>query len=326
MNLHLREEKLEDLREEWDDLLLRSPYPTVFETPAWHSIWWEEFSGEARLHIIAGRENNRLIGIAPFMFNGNDRLMFVGDTDLWDYHKVIVENSKMEEFFSSLLAYINQLKWAVMDFSSLQETSETYQGILAMVEKAELEFDVNREGVSPGIKLPGTWDEYLANLNKKNRHELRRKIRKLESEASFKWFSVDVNPSSNEALSDFFSLMRESRHDKAMFLTPERERFFRRIARAMGEAGYLKLFFMEIDGQRVAAVWCFDMGNVRYLYNSGFNPAFGHLSVGLLLKAFCLKDAIETGMDYFDFLRGDERYKYDLGAQDVVLYNMVVSR
>ncbi|PZC48400.1 MAG: Acetyltransferase involved in cellulose biosynthesis, CelD/BcsL family, partial [Chloroflexi bacterium] len=104
------------------------------------------------------------------------------------------------------------------------------------------------------------------------------------------------------------------------------ERFFRRIARAMGEAGYLKLFFMEIDGQRVAAVWCFDMGNVRYLYNSGFNPAFGHLSVGLLLKAFCLKDAIETGMDYFDFLRGDERYKYDLGAQDVVLYNMVVSR
>ena len=326
MSLHLRQEKLEDLREEWDHLLSRSPYPTVFETPAWHSIWWEEFSGEGSLHIVAGRENNRLVGIAPFMFNGSEKLMFVGDTDLWDYHKVIVESSKMEEFFPPLLDYINQLDWSVMDLSSLQETSNTYQGMLAMVKKAELEFDINREDVSPGIQLPATWDDYLAHLSKKNRHELRRKIRKLENQASFKWFSVDGKSSSDGALDDFFSLMRDSRHDKAMFLTAERERFFRRIALATGEAGYLKLFFMEIGGERVAAAWCFDMGNVRYLYNSGFNPEFGHLSVGLLLKAFCLKDAIETGMDYFDFLRGDERYKYDLGAQDVTLYNMVVTR
>jgi CelD/BcsL family acetyltransferase involved in cellulose biosynthesis len=252
--------------------------------------------------------------------------MFVGDTDLWDYHKVIVENSKMEEFFPPLLDYIKQLSWSVMDLSSLQETSNTYQGILSVVKKTELKFDVNREDVSPGVQLPSTWDEYLSNLSKKNRHELRRKIRKLESQASFKWFSVDGHSFSNGGLDDFFSLMRDSRHDKAMFLTPERERFFRRIAFAMGEAGYLKLFFMEIDGERVAAAWCFDMGNVRYLYNSGFNPEYGYLSVGLLLKAFCLKDAIETGMDYYDFLRGDERYKYDLGAQDVTLYNMVVTR
>ena len=78
--------------------------------------------------------------------------------------------------------------------------------------------------------------------------------------------------------------------------------------------------------KRVAAAMCFDYGGARLLYNSGYDPSYGYYSVGLLLKALCLKDAIEQGKAYFDFLRGPEPYKYDLGAKNTALYQMVVTR
>jgi CelD/BcsL family acetyltransferase involved in cellulose biosynthesis len=47
--------------------------------------------------------------------------------------------------------------------------------------------------------------------------------------------------------------------------------------------------------------------------------------VGLILKAFGIKKAIEEGMQFYDFLRGDERYKYDLGAMDSMLNKIEIT-
>ena len=326
MTLHISEENLSELWEEWGSLLDSCVQPTVFQTPIWHQLWWDEFSGDAKLHLLAAREDGKLVGVAPFMSCDDGRLMFVGDEDLWDYHKLVVDGSKSEEFYHALFSYLTEAEWSTMDLRSLLETSSTYQKFVEMARASAYTVELIEEDVSPGVALPGDWNEYLAALSKKDRHELRRKMRRLETQTSFDYYSVSGAASTNGSLDDFFALMRGSRQDKAMFLTSERERFFRRMASEMAKAGFLKLFFMEMDGERVAAALCFDIGNVRYLYNSGFNPEFGSLSVGLLLKAMCLRDAIESGMDYFDFLRGNERYKYDLGAKDVTLYRMVVRR
>ena len=109
-------------------------------------------------------------------------------------------------------------------------------------------------------------------------------------------------------------------------MTPERERFFHSLAEAMARAGYLKLFFLELDGVRVAGALCFDYGDSYLLYNSGFDTQYAALSVGLLLKAFCLKDAIERKKKWYDLLRGAETYKYHLGARDRWLYRLTISR
>ena len=71
---------------------------------------------------------------------------------------------------------------------------------------------------------------------------------------------------------------------------------------------------------------CFDYDNHRLLYNSGNNHEFDYYSVGLLLHSFAIKDAIEQGMEYFDFLRGDEQYKYRLGGIDNMVFTIKVTR
>ena len=127
-------------------------------------------------------------------------------------------------------------------------------------------------------------------------------------------------------MGDFITLMRQSREDKDVYMTPERERFFYRIAERTAQLGALRLFFLELDGKPVATTLCFDYGTSRLLYNSGYDPAYSYYSVGLLLNALALRHAIEQGKRYFDFMRGPEPYKYDLGGHDRILYRMVVKR
>ena len=186
--------------------------------------------------------------------------------------------------------------------------------------------EVTEEDVAPGVELPATWEDYLAGLSKKDRHELRRKLRRLESVENWRWYYVNEVEEVTARLDDFLHLMRLSDPEKAEYMTAEREVFFRKVAQRTAQLGIAKLFFLEMEGQVVATTLSFDYSSTRYLYNSGYNPEYSYYSVGLLLNALCLRDAIEQGQDYFDFLRGDEPYKYHLGGKDHSLYQMVVRR
>ncbi|PKB67564.1 MAG: hypothetical protein BZY82_02970 [SAR202 cluster bacterium Io17-Chloro-G3] len=322
MTYRVTEEDFESLWSEWVDLLPNGNFQTLFLTPTWQSVWWQELSGGADLTLLGIRQDNRLIGIAPFM-RCEETLSFLGDTDLWDYHDFIVAQGSEGAFYSILLEYLKTQKWSRVELASIPKYSPTLTHIPEMARKQGLTVEIIEEDVSPGIILPETWEAYLEMLSKKDRHELRRKLRRLDNQTDHKSYTVS-GTSISGALDDFFQLMRASRQDKKIFLNPERERFFRRMVDAVAKVGALKLFFMEITGERVAGALCFNYGNSLSLYNSGYNPVYSALSVGLLLNALCLKEAIEDGVRYFDFMRGAEAYKYHLGARDVQLHHMVI--
>ena len=124
----------------------------------------------------------------------------------------------------------------------------------------------------------------------------------------------------------FNAMMAESREEKREFLSAKREAFFRRMTQRMQEAGRLRLFLLEIDGDPAAAVLAFDYDGKRLLYNSGYRLKYGDLAAGLMLKALCVKDAIAQGLAYFDLLRGAEPYKYRLGAADSRLFRIRATR
>jgi CelD/BcsL family acetyltransferase involved in cellulose biosynthesis len=126
-------------------------------------------------------------------------------------------------------------------------------------------------------------------------------------------------------MDSFFRMFVESRQDKAAFLTGPREAFFRQMAASLAEAGLLRLGILELDGKPVAQIICFDYNNCIYLYNSGYEPQYVSLSVGLLSKVLAIKDSIERGKQKFDFLKGAEPYKYRLGGQEVPLYRCLIT-
>ena len=125
---------------------------------------------------------------------------------------------------------------------------------------------------------------------------------------------------------EFFTLLRASREDKNEFMTPDRERFFLDMAHELASRDQFRLYFLEVDGEKVAACICFDYGGDFLLYNSGYEPGYSRLSVGLLNKALSIRTAIEENRKVFNFLKGNERYKYNLGGRDEAVFHISVTR
>jgi CelD/BcsL family acetyltransferase involved in cellulose biosynthesis len=315
----------QEISAEWEDLLTVSPVNTLFLTPQWQEVWWDTFNNGKGL---AGFYLNTPDGVAAIasLARSGDTLSFLGNQDTFDYNDFMVSPGYEDIFFDALLRCLGEQNCNTLELFSLIESSPTLTHLPEMARDRGYLVEVEQEDVTFGIELPGTWDEYLAVLTKKDRHELRRKFRRLESTVEWRWYSLTDPEEVAGRLGDFIRLMRQSRKDKDEYMTPERERFFQRVTQKMAQQGLLKLFFMDIDGQSVATSLCFDYSSSRLLYNSGYNPDYGYYSVGLLLNALCLREAIEGRIGYFDFLRGSEPYKHHLGGQQRNLYQMVVRR
>lgn len=325
MAITLAETNFEALSKEWTELLPRAYSDNVFLTPTWQNLWWTQFSKSGKLHLLAFRDREKLIGIAP-LIEKNSSIYFLGDTDLFDYHDFIVDSKYLDDFYDKLSSYFTASPWSSIKLHSLGNESPTLKQLPGKICSMGWNSKIVLEDSVPGMNLPQNWDEHLAKLGKKHRHELKRKIRRLEDNGPYNVISSgDVN-SSKVSIEEFLDLMKASKEEKSRFMTADREVFFREMVHVLSSEKTLNLYFLEVQDHIVASAICFDYNGSRFLYNSGYNPQFSHLSVGLILKAFTVRDAIESGFHYFDFLRGDEPYKYHLGGQESHISTLELSR
>lgn len=322
-----------ELADEWDDLLHRSAADTVFLTLGFQRIWWR-YLGEGDLRIVTFRDGGALVGIAPLFLStdmgGQRVLKIVGGVEVADYLDLIVAQGREEEVYAVLLGYLTWPEasdWDVLDLCNVHQDSPTLAMMPALAEARGWSTSVAKEDVCPVAKLPGSWDEYLQMLKKKHRHELRRKLRRAEAHERLRWYIVGPGQDMYTEVEAFLDLMAASTPDKEAFLTPQVRSFFRELALVMYDAGWLQLVFLEIAGQRAAAYFNFVYDNRVMVYNSGLDwQSFPGLSTGIVLAAYSIRHAIEQGRDAFDFMQGDERYKYQLGGQDVEVRRLTVCK
>lgn len=275
--------------------------------------------------MLTIQNDNEVVGIAP-LIKQDETICLMGDPDLFDHQDFLPASTKEDIFFEAVVDFLDAQNWSFLSLRSLRPTSATLKYFPALCENRGFAVRIEQDGDTPIAELPETWEDYVTNLGKKRRHELRRKIRRLENTASVGQNTHTDSANILNGMEQFFELMRTSRDDKRDFLTAERQAFFKDIALESEKQGQFRLSFLEIDGEQVAGCIAFDYGDDYLLYNSGLNPAYSSLSVGLINKVFCLKDAIQAGKRTFNFLKGSERYKFDLGAVSQPLYRIEVSR
>lgn len=319
----MESETFDSVEHLWEDLLPSCWTNTVFVTPWWMKTWWKYFREDCEMHLLYLKEGETVLGLAPLRSRGGS-MYFIGNSDVCDYTDFLVPRGREEQFYSRLWGYIESADVRILDLKSVPVGSPTLDYIPALAKQSGCTVSLEIEDQTPVINLPSTWENYLSGLTKKNRHELRRKLRRLERTENIVHCSNSNVEMIDHELKDFIRLLQESSLDKAAFMTAEREGFFIDIAREMSAKNGVRLSFLEIDGKRVSSCMNFDYEGSYLLYNSGYDPQYSHLSVGLLNKVLSIKDAISRGRQSFDFLRGTERYKYELGAHDQAIYRIVV--
>jgi len=307
-------QSFDSLASSWTDLSHKLNWDSVFVLPRWLKVWWQAFGGDFELYLFEVKEDKNIIGIAPLQVK-EGKASFIGSADVCDYMDFVVAPGRELEFFTAVLDKLKKDGIKELFLESLRHDSKVLTCLVDLAKDKGYEVTLTRENVSLDLDLPSTWEEYLRTLSPKQRRETGRRFRRLEEEGDINYRVIEnAEP---KVLEIFFKLMRVSRKDKAAFMTARMESFFRSLAETMAEAKLLRFGILEISGKPVAAVMCFDYNNKVYLYNSGYDPEYGYLSVGLLSKLLSIKDGIERGRKCYDFLKGPEEYKYRLGGKEI---------
>jgi CelD/BcsL family acetyltransferase involved in cellulose biosynthesis len=275
--------------------------------------------------LLSIQQDTELVGVLPLMHQG-ERISFIGSGDVCDYMDFVVRQGQEVAVLSQLLDYLELIDWDSIDLRSLLPHSLALSHFAPLAQQRSYRVEITKEDVSPQVVLPPEWENYLSQLRGKDRHELKRKLRRLDGVKSTRFYTVTEKGPLRHQLADFFDLFKLSGGNKAGFMTVQMRGFFETMALSVAEEGYIRLSFLEVEGQPVASAICFDCWDHFHLYNSGYDPTYASLSVGLLCKAFCIREGILEGKRRFDFLRGAEPYKYHLGGQDVPIYRCVISR
>jgi len=320
----------ETIASEWDALHTVSHTATPFNSLAYARLWWVHFGGKDQLELWTVREENQLLGISPFYRTtdeaGMDVLRFIGGVDISDYLDVVSVPGRESDVADALMACLVASDCCCWDLHDMPKASPIREAFLRLAPDHGLRVQAEREEICPVIPLPATWQGYLEQLDGKQRREIRRKLRKAGQEGLVSWH-VTPPDGVQEAMSIFLWLHQISTPPKAAFMTPEMAEFFIELAELFAARGWLELVFLHVNGQPVASYFGFRFRDSIMLYNSGFdNSWLESLSPGWLLLAYHIEYAIGEGMQRYDFMRGDEEYKFHFGGKSEPVYRLQIGR
>lgn len=317
------------LKREWNSLLDISDSDCVFLTHEWFSSWWECLSKDNRLEILLFKENkDDIVGIAPLMTYGRS-LRFMGSHEVTDYCDFIYVKENRVEFYRNLLLYLGENYPAKthMEFINIPSSSPTCVLIPEMAPAFGFSSSVTETEVSPVLTVPSTYEDYIKSLKRKNRHEISRKLKRINKLDGFKIKKITEPRHLLPAIESFISLHKKSSPQKQKFWTTEgMSDFFKRIVHRLSKEGWVEMNVLFFEDSMVAALLNFLYGRDVLFYNVAYDLEYASFSPGFYLFHASVVEAIVEGKKRVDFLRGREKYKYDFGAKECKIYTLILRR
>jgi CelD/BcsL family acetyltransferase involved in cellulose biosynthesis len=244
---------------------LLGPFPF---RPFLETVWHHRSASEAELVTASDGPNVVALSVA------DTHISFVGQENLTDYHSPI--GAAFEQLLSDALSGHSGHSYR---FDSMpQEVADIVSRSLEALGAPSTQVEHDAAAV---MELPSSSDEWLSGLAKKERHEVRRKRRRLEETLG----TPTIERMGVEAVGRFCAMHRTSAGDKGAFMT----------------------FGFETD-------------DGYFYYNSAYDIDASGSSPGIVLVASMIEAQIERGAKVFDFLKGDQRYKFHMGALSRPLY------
>ena len=291
---------------------------------------------DLELHTaLRHRAGAELIPVPP-----DAKAIFFGASYHADYATILAAPERMPAVADAVAGYLadggdpeHPQPWDAVDLRRLRTGDPALEALAEAFGRREMArgwaMSVEPEEVCPSAALPpaATLDDYLGTLGKKERHEIRRKVRRAEA-AGEVVLAASADPLAD--LPEFIDL--HQRRWGADGLFPDTEggaqsrRFFERLFELSGEDGPVRLAFLTVGARRVAACVSFDTGDACLYYNAGVDPDARELSPGVVMVERLVQRALDRGVGRLDFLRGDEPYKYEWGAVDQPIQRLLVRR
>lgn len=310
------------LRDEWSELLDHCVADCLFLTWEWLHTWWKHFANDRELYVLAVRDKGVLLGLGPFAvspwqvtpFRPFRAVEFMGTGPVGsDYLDIIIRRGREREVADTLAVDLIR-RGTLVELAQVKTASSLASALAARLAAGNWKTTEVHTGVCPYVGLAEhSWESYLAILRPKHRANIRRSLRQLSSRFDVSFQFAQTEGERRAALSELVTLhglrWRE-RGGSTAFYTPALIAFHEEFSRLALARGWLRLAVLRLNGMPVAAFYGFRYKRWFYFYQSGFHPDYGRYSVGSVTLALTIKSAIAEGAEEYDFLHGDEAYKF----------------
>ena len=308
--------------QEWARLLATNPTASAFSNRSVHEAWWIGYGAEATdISVAVYDEANTIVAYLPLMLRP-DGIRYLGATYHIDYATVLVDLSDATRAADAITALVTHLfaDTAALDLRRLRRADRAHELLInALTANTARPATIEVEEPAPAIDLTNitTFDEHLERIDKKDRHEIRRKVRRGEGAG----VTISAKQHAVDDLAEFIKLHRARWGHHGLFTDDEKgardETFMRELFARAPEGLITIIVARNLEfGAFAAGLFLRDELGLRY-WNAGGELAARSLSPGILLFAYGLQMAITERKQVFDFLRGNESYKYEVGATDV---------
>jgi CelD/BcsL family acetyltransferase involved in cellulose biosynthesis len=291
--------------------------------PFWLRTVRRHLGGKGDPSLLQVTDGVDLVGIAPLCVEG-ETAYFLGDPDVCDYQDIIAVPGQGARVMEAAIGHLAAQGTRRLDLGALHPHGSALQALHRVTSDGALSLQLSQVDVTYEMDLPSHWEAYLMQLSGKQRHEVRRKIRRLQVHGPHSYRLAADNGELEADTDAFLKLFALNRQDKAAFMNQTMSRYFRDLIQSLDRHGMLRLYLLKLDGVDAATVLCFDYKGVRYLYNSGYDAQYQGLSVGILSKVFSIQTGIDAGCRRYDFLKGRETYKKRIGGIQTPLYRCCI--
>lgn len=321
---NIRIETLDDMEHHRSSARSGLDWNCLFVQPFWLQAVRRHLGGGGEPYIVSVHDGSRVVGIVPLCLEDHTA-RFLGNPEVCDYQDIIVVPGYEAQVMAAVVSHLRLRGLRRLELQCLRPEAAAFRVLQAMASRENRNVRLEPDGVTFETALPAVWEDYLMQLSGKQRHEVRRKLRRLENHGAFAYKTAGIDDDLDRAVDHFLRLFQMNRTDKAEFMDAAMTAYFKELIGTAARQRLLRLCILEVAHQPVAAVLCFDYGHERYLYNSAYDARYQELSVGIISKVLSIRSGIEAGCRRYDFLKGAETYKKHLGGKEVPLYRCSVA-
>lgn len=312
------------LIDEWRRLWSEQGTAPVFVHPTWAQTWWRHFGNGRRLRLLGLEEAGRLVALVPLFaerpYPAPGRLRVIGAGVTGDFHDWLLPTDPAERVECATVLFdhlARQHGWLTLELQGLRDDSL----VLPLLERAQARGLLVRPRPGPRnpvVPLDGTWDGYLQTRGGNTRRNLGKKQRRLARLGNVQYVhaTAATAPAAIDDVIRLHDLRWTGRGDATLVSNSAvGQAFYREVLAALVAEGIADIVTLRLDGQAIAAQVGFEVGDTYFNYQAAFDPAQAAYSPSTLLLAYLLERAWSRGLRMFDFMTGDEPYKYDWAAE-----------
>lgn len=323
------------LEQQWDSLLVHSQAKTVFLSWHWQSTWAKCFITDKRhLFIVVVKRDNELLALAPWYIESNRsgllkrrEIRFMGTPESGsDYLDVIIKEGQEKAVTRVIYDYLFETanpQWDEIRFTDLPAESLFLLHFINCIENDGKYAEITRSAYLPQTGLPGNPDDYLSALSSNRRYIYRRDARRLNQEGSIShttYKGADIV----KGMERFFPLYNaKSGYNDG----PKLYNFLSMLCVESTPKDWLQLDVLSVDNNDVAGLlhlkYADNLAMLKMVVDKTFSK---RTSVGNLLVGMSIANAIRDGVTCYDFLKGDEEYKFHWAKKGRVTLSVLVSQ